>query len=120
MTSEPRNDLPTRRVLPLPGIAAIALYLFLIAGVIIVGVVSGHHYPPVFLAFSALFMTAAAGLIASFRWAWALALGAVFMLAAYNLWIFSMGHQLSLIAQGLLNLVFFLYLIRPEVRERLH
>lgn len=119
MTTEPRNELPTRRELPLPGVAAIAFYLFLIAGMIIVGV-PGHHYPPIYLVFSSLFLTGAAGLLASFRWAWALVLAAVFLLASYNLWAFTLQHQFPLIAQGGLNLVFFLYLIRPEVRERLH
>jgi hypothetical protein len=28
-------------------------------------------------------------------------------------------HQFPALIQGLLNLVFFLYLVRPEVRERL-
>jgi len=54
-----------------------------------------------------------------FRWAWALALAAVFLLAGYNLWFFSTQHQLPALVQGLLNLVFFLYLVRTEVRERL-
>jgi hypothetical protein len=43
----------------------------------------------------------------------------VFLLALYNGWIFTMQHQFPAAAQGLLNLVFFLYLIRPEVRARL-
>lgn len=118
MTTDPKTELPTRRELPLPGVAAIAFYLFLIAGIIIVGV-AGRHYPPVYLVFSTLFLTGAAGLLASFRWAWALALAAVFLMAGYNLWIFTVQHQFSMIAQGGLNLVFFLYLIRPEVRVRL-
>lgn len=110
---------PPARELPLPGIIGIALYLFLIAGVIVLGVV-GHHYPAVFLFFPAVFMAAAGGLLASFRWAWALALAAVFLLAIYNLWVFGRSHELPLVAQGLLNMVFFLYLIRSEVRDRLH
>ncbi len=118
MTNEPESGLPTRRELPLPGVAAISLYLFLIAGVIVLGV-AGGHYPRLYVLFPMLFLAAGGGLLASFRWAWALALGAVFMLAGYNLWAFAMQHQIPVIAQGLLNLVFFLYLIRPEVRERL-
>jgi hypothetical protein len=110
---------PPNRPLPLPGLAAICLYLLLLAGVIILGVASGGHYPRVFLIFSAVFMAASAGLLLSFRWAWALALGAVFLLAVYNLWIFSGQHQPSALVQGLLNLVMFLYLIRPEVRANL-
>jgi hypothetical protein len=110
---------PTRDRLPLPGLAAISLYLFALAGVIILGVVGGRHYPPLFLIFAAAFIAAAAGLILLFRWAWALALGAVSLLAAYDLWIFTSQHQIPALIQGLLNLVFFLYLVRSEVRGKL-
>ena len=108
-----------RDLLPLPALVAIALYLLLLSGVIILGVVSGRHYPPLFLVFSALFMAASAGLLMLFRWAWAMALATVLLLAIYNLWIFTSLHQLPMLIQGLLNLVFFLYLIRPEVRCKL-
>ena len=81
--------------------------------------VSGRHYPPLFLLLAAGFITASAGLLRLLRWAWALALSAVFLLAVYNLWFFLSQHQFSALIQGLLNLVFFLYLVRPEVRERL-
>ena len=114
-----RPQPPGRDLLPLPGLAAICLYLFVLAGVIIFGVVGGRRYPPLFLIFAAAFITASAGLLMLFRWAWALALAAVFLLMAYNLWIFSTQHQGAALVQGLLNLVFFLYLIRPEVREKL-
>jgi hypothetical protein len=121
---EPENEsgngprkLPTRRM-PLPGVAAIAFYLLLVAGTIVIGVVGGH-YPAVLLIFAALFISASAGLVASFRWAWALGLGAVFSLTAYNAWIFSQQRSAPPAVQGLLNLLFFLYLIRPEVRTGL-
>jgi hypothetical protein len=104
---------------PPPGLVAIALYLLLLAGTIIVGVVSGGHYPPVFLVFSALFMAASAGLFLLFRWAWAMALAAAVLLVGYNLWVFTSGHYLAALVQSLLNLIFFLYLVRPEVREKL-
>jgi hypothetical protein len=110
---------PPRELIPLPGLAAIALYLLVLAGVIILGVVAGRHYPPLFLVFSALFIASSAGLMMLLRWAWALALSAVLLLAIYNLWIFFAGHQPPALVQGLLNLVFFLYLVRPEVREKL-
>jgi len=113
------NGSPRRRPLPLPGMAAICLYLLLLSGVIILGVASGHHYPPLFLFFAAVFMTASAGLVLNFRWAWALALAAVFLLVGYNAWLFSAEHGPAPLVQGLLNLVMFLYLIRPEVRAHL-
>lgn len=118
MTGKPENEMPTRRELPLPGVAAIALYLFLIAGVVVLGV-AGGHYPKLYVVFPMLFLAGGGGLLASFRWAWALALSAVFLIAVYNLWAFTVQHQFPNIAQGLLNLVFFLYLVRPEVRGRL-
>jgi hypothetical protein len=118
MSDEGEKPL-SQRELPLPGVAAICLYLLLIAGVIIAGVASGGHYPPIFLVLAALFIAASAGLVVSFRWAWALALSAVFLLTAYNVWIVTTQRQLPAAVQAILNLVFFLYLVRPEVRERL-
>lgn len=118
---EPKDSAqpPHADLLPLPGLAAISLYLLVLAGVIILGVVAGRHYPPLFLIFAAGFIASSLGLLRLLRWAWALALGAVFLLVVYNLWIFSSQHMLPALVQGLLNLVFFLYLVRPEVRERL-
>ncbi len=110
---------PQRERMPLPGMAAIGLYLLLLAGVIILGVVGGHHYPPLFLVLAAAFITTSAGLVMRFRWAWASALAAVLLLACYYIWIFSTQHMAPALVQGLLNLVFFLYLIRTDVRERL-
>lgn len=104
--------------LPLPGLLAIGLYLLVLSGVLILGV-AGRHYPALFLILAAAFMTASAGLILLLRWAWALALAAVFLLACYNLWIFGAQHVGASLVQGLLNLVFFLYLVRAEVRAKL-
>lgn len=103
----------------LPGLAAISLYLLVLAGVIVVGVVAGRHYSPLLLILAAAFIAASAGLLLRLRWAWAMALGAVTLLAAYDLWFFVSQHQPPALVQGLLNLVFFLYLVRPEVRGKL-
>ncbi|MDE3187932.1 MAG: hypothetical protein KGM96_10480 [Acidobacteriota bacterium] len=116
---KPANAAPPQRLLPLPGMAAIGLYLLLLAGVIILGVVSGRRFPPLFLLFAAAFIATSAGLLMRFRWAWASALAAALLLACYNLWIFSTLHAAPALVQGLLNLVFFLYLVRTEVREAL-
>jgi asparagine N-glycosylation enzyme membrane subunit Stt3 len=119
-TRPARRDLSAgRELLALPGLAFISLYLLALAGVIVLGVVAGRHYPPLFLVFAACFLSASGGLAMLLRWAWALALAAVFLLAVYNLWTFASLHQGAALVQGLLNLVFFLYLVRPEVREKL-
>jgi glycerol-3-phosphate acyltransferase PlsY len=114
-----RAAAPRRSLLPLPGLAAISLYLLLLSAVIILRVVVGHIYSPLFLIIAAGFIAAAAGLLMLFRWAWAMALGAIFLIVVYDLWIFSALHDSSVLVQGLLNLVFFLYLIRSEVRKKL-
>jgi hypothetical protein len=43
----------------------------------------------------------------------------VLLLVIYNLWIFTTLHEGAALVQGMFNLVFFLYLVRPEIRERL-
>jgi len=116
--AERSTQAPPRERLPLPGLLAISLYLALLAGVLILGVVE-RHYPALFLVLAVAFLTAAAGLAMLFRWAWAGALAAVFLLACYNGWIFSVQHVGAALVQSLLNLVFFLYLVRREVREKL-
>jgi hypothetical protein len=118
MPSEASAAPPRRELLQLPGLAAIGLYLSALAGVIVVGVAKGA-YPPLFLVFSALFFAAAGGLMLLFRWAWALALSAVLLLAVYNMWIFSTQHLAPSLVQAVLNWVFFLYMVRVEVRSKL-
>ena len=105
-------------VMQMPGLVAIGLYLVALGGVIIVGV-AGGHYPPLYLIFPAFFFAAAGGIVLLFRWAWALALAAVLLMGILNLWVFSRQHVGPALVQGLLNWVFFLYLIRTEVRSKL-
>ena len=116
---EVRNP-PAAKVelLPLPGLAAIALYLLVLAVVIVVGVVGGH-YPALLLVLPVFLFAACGGLLMRFRWAWAMALSAVLMLGGYNLWIFARQYMVPALIQGMLNMVFFFYLVRPEVREKL-
>jgi hypothetical protein len=109
---------PKRELLPLPGLAAISFYLLLLAVVIVVGVVGGH-YPAVFLLLPVFLFAACGGLLMRFRWAWAMALSAVLMLGGYNAWIFARIHLVPALIQGLLNMIFFFYLVRTEVRDKL-
>jgi hypothetical protein len=107
-----------KTVLPLPGMVAIGLYMLVLAATVSFGVVSGH-IPKLMLILAPFFVTASFGLLRMFRWAWALTLAAVFLLMTYNLWIFFEQKQASGAVQGVLNLVFFLYLVRVDVRSRL-
>ena len=105
-------------VFQFPAVVAIGLYLIVLALVNIVGV-AGGQIRPVYLVFSAIFFAVALGLLLMLRWAWSLALAAVVFLMGLFFWRFYTQHETPFIFQGLLNLVFFLYLVRPEVREKL-
>src|SRR5271169_3241440 len=109
---------PGQKRLPLPGMAGIALYTLAISVVIAFGVV-GHHIPPIFLVVSLLTACASFGLLRLQRWGWALSLAATLLLMVYQFYILFRLHQASAGIMGALNLVLFLYLVRPEVIERL-
>lgn len=113
-----KHGLPQSALLRLPGLAAIALYMLFLAGTVILGVVT-RHYPPLYLIFPALFFASGLGLLMLFRWAWAMAVGAVVLLMGLFLYQFTTQGAFSAVVQGLLNLVFFLYLVRAEVRSQL-
>jgi len=114
------SPLPAARrdLLPLPALAAISLYMVVLAVVDVAGVVGGQ-FRPIYLVLAALFLAAAGWLLLLFRWAWALTLAAVALLAGLFFFKFYTDQQFPFIIQGLMNLVFFLYLVRPEVREKL-
>jgi len=104
--------------MPLPGIIAIALYMLVLGAVVTFGAI-GKHLPMLMLVLAPFFITASFGLLRMFRWAWALTMAAVFLLMSYNLWLFFMHQQAPGAVQGALNMLFFLYLVREDVRKRL-
>jgi hypothetical protein len=125
MKAEPELNQPEKEALPeskapmpLPGVIAIGLYMLVLAAVLTLGV-AGKHLPALLLVLVPLFIAASFGMIRMYRWAWALTLAAVFLLMSYNLWLLFTQKQPAAGVQGLLNLVFFFYLVRVEVRRRL-
>src|SRR5580658_10897742 len=63
--------------LPLPGMAAIALWMLALSVLGVVGVLT-QRYPTPVLALCTVFAAAGLGMIQRRRWGWALTLGAVF------------------------------------------
>lgn len=108
----------TEKRIPLPGMVAIALYMLVLAATVTFGVVGGH-LPGLMLVLTPFFIIASFGLLRLFRWAWALTISACFLLMLYNLWLFLTQKQAPGAIQGFLNLLFFLYLVREDVRSRL-
>jgi Predicted membrane protein (DUF2127) len=109
---------PGEKQLPLPGMAAVALYMLAISAVIALGVVH-HHIPAIFLVVSLLTACASFGLLRLQRWGWALSLAATLLLMGYQFYILVRLHQPIAGIMGALNLLLFMYLVRPEVMERL-
>jgi hypothetical protein len=102
----------------LPAMAGIALYMFVLAGVVGFGAATGR-FPRLFLILCVLFLAAAVGLIRLYRWGWALATAASFLLMSYGVWAYIHTRMAAALVMSFLNLIFFLYLVRPEVRDRL-
>ncbi len=107
----------------LPGVAGIAMFLLLLAllntfaalkGVFGVG---GGRYGV--LAVCTLLAVGVFGLLRMRRWGWAIVTAGALLLGAGYLYLFSRTHQAPMVVQSLFGLVFFLYLVRTEVRERL-
>ncbi|WP_158749389.1 DUF2127 domain-containing protein [Acidobacterium sp. S8] len=103
---------------PLPGMAAVALWMLLLCGVGLYGVIT-HHLPIAVVLLCAFFAAAASGLLQQRRWGWALSLAAAFLSMCYGIYMMLRFHQAPLIVMILVNLIFFLYLVRPVVIERL-
>jgi hypothetical protein len=102
----------------LPGIAAIAIWMFVLALIGLVSVTT-HKLPLISLALCAAFAAAGQGLMRLRRWGWAMTLAAVFLSALYGMWAMVKFHQPMELGLVAVNMVFFLYLVRPEVRTRL-
>ncbi len=123
MTQLPPNPSsgPPRNLLP--GMAAISLWMLALSLIGVTGVLT-HHYPGgglgiAILVLSSLFAIAALGLMRRRRWGWALSLGAVFLSMCVGFYSIFRFHQGQWIVMAVVNLVFFLYLVRSEVIERL-
>ena len=104
--------------LPLPGMAVISLWMLALSAIGALGVLS-HHFPAFVMALSVAFAAAAIGLLRQRRWGWALTLAATFLSMCYGFYSLFRLHQEQSTVMAVVNLVFFLYLTRPEVRLRL-
>lgn len=124
-TRDPKSKLPAEppHNQLLPGMAAVSLWMLALAVLGVVGILTGHFATEssniAALAFCTLFACAALGLMRRRRWGWALTLGAAFFSMCFAFYSLFRSHQSEWIVMGVVNLVFFLYLVRREVLERL-
>lgn len=107
----------------LPGMALIAMYLLLMAMLNAFAAMRGSFgtggakYS--ILAICTLLVVGVFGMLRLLRWGWAIVSAGCVMMAAGYFYGFHRTHIAPYIVQGLFALVFFLYLSRTEVRERL-
>jgi lysylphosphatidylglycerol synthetase-like protein (DUF2156 family) len=107
----------------LPGMALIGLYL-LVLGMLNAFAAArgafgagGAKYS--ILAICTLLVVGVFGLLRLLRWGWAIVSAGCVLMAAGYFYGFHRTHVAPYIVQGLFALVFFLYLSRTEVRDRL-
>jgi hypothetical protein len=128
-TSQPESPQPEPRAkrwarnLPLPGVAAIACLLLFESGIAFFAML--HFLAersmialPIFLA-TLLMFAGGAGLLRRYRFGWAIALANSLLTSCYCLVHAIAGRTPQPLIPAALYLVFFFYLIRPTVRERL-
>ena len=107
----------------LPGMAVIGMYMLVLAMVnsfaALRGTFGGGAAKYSIFAICTLLVVGAFGLLSLRRWGWAIVTAGCVLMATGYFYGFHRTHVAPYIVQGLFSLVFFLYLSRTEVRERL-
>jgi hypothetical protein len=107
----------------LPGMAAISMFLLFVSMFTAFHMLRAGQTPPAarysVLAVCTLIVVGVFGLLRLQRWGWALVCGGCVLGAGANFWTFHMTRMGPYLVQGLFLMLFFLYMSRPEVRERL-
>lgn len=107
----------------LPGMAMIGVYLLLFAMLNVFAAARntfGNGAPKYsILGVCTLMVVGVFGLLRLRRWGWAVVNAGCILMAAGYFYGFHRAHRAPYIVQGLFALLFFFYLSRPEVRERL-
>ncbi len=107
----------------LPGIVAVGGWMIITAMVGLVSAAQGV-YPnagakAAVVAIAGLLLTGSVGMLLLRRWGWALVLSASVLSSAYFLFVAIRIGQTGGYIMAALQMVFFLYLVRPEVRARM-
>ncbi len=107
----------------LPGMALIGMYLLVLAMLNAFAAMRGSYGSGgakyTILVICTLLVFGVFGLLRLLRWGWAIVTAGCVLMAAGYFYGFHRTHIGPYIVQGLFALVFFLYLSRTEVRERL-
>ena len=121
-TPEPQPQ-PSMRGQMLPGIAGICMFMIFMVMINVYAALRGTYGAGVprvgVLAICTLMAIGIFGLLRLYKWGWALVTAGSLLLASGDFFYFSRLHVAFFLVRAGLVLVFFLYLVRAEVRERL-
>ena len=108
----------------LPGMAFIGMYLLLLAMLNAFAALRGIYGAGLarygIFGICTLMVIGVFGFLRLRRWGWSIVASGFLLLAAGDFYLYSRKHIGFLLIRGLFSIVFFLYLSRTEVRERLH
>lgn len=129
MSDSPQNAPTTAQPLNLdrgrmlPGIAGIAMFLLLLTLLNVFAALRNAFGTSAIkfgvLTLCTMLVAGIFGLLKMRTWGHAIVLAGCLLLSSSYFYLFSRTHSPFLIVQGAFMLVFFLYLVRPEVRNRL-
>lgn len=121
--SETDEQGSTKGQMP-PGMAAICLFLIIMTTANVYAGLTGVYGAGLtkygILALCTLLAAGIYGLLRLQKWGWALVTAGCLLFATGDFFFYSKFHSGFFLVRGLFVLLFFLYVIRQETRERLH
>jgi len=107
----------------LPGLAGICMFLIFLTMVNVYaglqGFYGGGRTRYAILTLCTILAAGIFGLLRLRKWGWAIVCAGCLLLSAGDFFLFTKFHQTFFLVRGIFVLVFFLYMVRPETRERL-
>lgn len=121
--SAPEKPVHPERGRMLPGVAGIAMFLLLLTLLNVFGALRGSFGSSAVkygvLTLCTMLVAGILGLLKMRIWGYSIVLAGCVLLSSSYFYLFSRVHSPFLLVQGGFMLVFFLYLVRPEVRNRM-
>lgn len=107
----------------LPGMAMIAIYLLILAMLNAFAAIHGNFGAGMarfgILGVSTLLVVGVFGFLRLQRWGWAIVTAGCILMSTADFYAYTKTHMGFFVFRGLFSFLFFLYLVRNEVRERL-
>jgi hypothetical protein len=117
------EERKTGAVRMLPGVAGVCIFMILIVTLnsygALQGVFGSGRAKYAVLGLCTLLGVGILGLLQMRKWGWALVSAGCLMLSVGDFYFFEKAHTMFFLVRALFSLVFFLYLVRAEVRSRL-